>query len=89
MFHECISHPSAGIQGMKKELQEFGAQSGIESLGIWNLENERFQIRRTLGASGFFEATSIDSAKGESISLGLWLSMLFYQCRVDAIFVFR
>lgn len=58
---------------MKKELQEFEAQSGI-----WNLEREnelRFEeIRRTLGASGFFEATSIDSAKGESISLGLWLS---------------
>lgn len=34
------------------------------------------------------EATSIDSAKGESISLGLWLSM-FDQCRVDAICVFR
>jgi len=34
MFHECISHPSAGIQGMKKELQEFEAQSGI-----WNLES--------------------------------------------------
>lgn len=54
---------------------------------VWNLEsgiwNGRMRFEERWERAIFFswkkrEATSIDSAKGESISLGLWLSMLFY-----------